>query len=254
MNDDHDPPGAAPSLRNLQILEVLASEARPMTPTEINGLLKLPKPTIHRLVANLEAQGYLSRHLDGRSYLPGPKLRRMMLGVMRAASHDLPRRAILTRLNAAVGETCNLAIPDGDAMVYVDRVETKWPLRIALQIGSRVPLHATAAGKVALAAMPEPLFERYLKAVTLAPHTDRTLTDPALVRLEIARVRAQDYGQDDGEFIDGMIALAVPVRPAGGQLAATVSFHAPRQRLSLARSLDHLPALRSAASELAEQC
>ncbi len=71
MQEYQDSSQAPPSLRNLQILEVLAREARPMTATEINASLGLPKPTIHRLVATLEQEGYLSRQLDGRSYLPG---------------------------------------------------------------------------------------------------------------------------------------------------------------------------------------
>jgi len=241
-----------PSLRYLLILEVLAAEARPMTPTEINALLKLPKPTIHRLVRNLEELGWLSRHLDGRSYLPGPRLRQMMQGLMRAASHAMPRREILLRLNALVGETCNLSIPDDGAMLYVDRVETQWPLRIALQVGSRVPLHATSAGKACLGSMAEPLFERYLRSASLKAYTGRTITDPAALREEVARIRAQGHAEDNQEFVDGMIALAVPVKDRQGHLAATVSFHAPMQRMSLEEGRKHLPDLRAAARELAE--
>lgn len=251
MTVDQEPAGPAPSLRNIQILEVLAAEARPMTPTEINATLKLPKPTIHRLVGNLEEQGYLSRHLDGRSYLPGPRLRQMMLGVMRATQHLLPRHEVLTRLNAQVGETCNLSIPDGDAVVYVDRVETQWPLRIALQVGSRVPLHATSAGKVCLAAMDEQVFEKYLRSMALKSYTPHTITSPDRLRAEIARVRALGYGQDHQEFVDGMIALAVPVRNESGHLVATLSFHAPIQRLTPQEGLKHLPILRGCAAELA---
>lgn len=250
MTADPETSNTAPSLRNLQILEVLASEARPMTPTEINASLGLPKPTIHRLIGNLEQLGYLTRHLDGRSYLPGPKVRQMMLGVMRAGHHNLPRREILSRLNERIGETCNLSIPDCDAMVYVDRVETHWPLRIALQIGSRVPLHATAAGKVYLGSMPEQTFERYLKGAKLKTYTSRTITDPAPLRDEITRVRSNGYAQDSEEFVNGMIAMAVPVAGGDGNFAATLSFHAPKQRLTLDAAMVHLPVLREAASEL----
>ncbi|WP_370576916.1 IclR family transcriptional regulator [Paracoccus sp. PAR01] len=250
MDQSPDSISSAPSLRNLQILQVIALEARPMTPTEINAVLGLPKPTIHRLVANLEQEGYLSRHLDGRSYLPGPKLREMMLGVMRAGHHHLPRREVLMRLNESVGETCNLSIPDGDAMIYVDRVETHWPLRIALKVGSRVPLHATSAGKAALAQMGAAEFERFLSKARLHAHTERTITDPAALRSEIAAIRTRGYSTDSEEFVPGMIAVAVPVLDRAGLFCATLSFHAPVQRLSLEDGLKHLPALRQAASEL----
>jgi len=252
MDQSPDQTNSPPSLRNLQILEVVASEARPLTATEINAVLGLPKPTIHRLVANLEEEGYLTRHIDGRGYLPGPKLREMMLGVMRAGHHQLPRREVLIRLNAAVGETCNLSIPDGDAMIYVDRVETHWPLRIALKVGSRVPLHATSAGKVALAHMSDPALSRFLSKARLVAHTERTITDPATLRAEIERIRAEGHSTDQQEFVTGMIAVAVPVLDAQGRLCATLSFHAPVQRLPLEEGLKHLPDLRRAAADLAE--
>ena len=135
-----------PSFRNLQILEVLASEGRPLTATEINASLNLPVPTIHRLVGNLEAEGFLSRHIDGRSYQPGPKLRQMMQGVIRFWHQDLPQRDVLIRLNQRLGETCNLSIPDGHSVVYIDRVEANWPLRVSLAAGSCIPLCARDIG------------------------------------------------------------------------------------------------------------
>lgn len=251
MNDRQEEAAVPPSLRNLQILEVLAQEARPMTPTEINAVLKLPKPTIHRLVGTLEQEGYLTRHIDGRSYLPGPKLRQMMLGVMRAGHHHVPRREILTRLHEAVGETCNLSIPDGDAMVYVDRVETHWPLRIALQIGSRVPLHATASGKTCLASWSDTAIGRFLGEARLRAHTAHTITDPDRLHDEIMKIRAQGYATDAEEFVPGMIALAVPVLDDRQRLTATLSFHAPIQRLSLKDGLAYLPTLQAAAKDLA---
>lgn len=250
MHQSRDPGNSAPSLRNLEILAAVAAEARPVTPTEINAALGLPKPTIHRLVTNLEQEGYLVRHVDGRSYLPGPKLREMMLGVMRAGRHYLPRREVLLRLHEEVGETCNLSILDGDAMIYIDRVETHWPLRIALNVGSRVPLHATSAGKTALSRMPEPEFEQFLSRARLTPYTDRTMTNPDQLRAEITRIRDRGYATDSEEFVAGMIAVAVPVLDMTGLFCGTLSFHAPSQRLPLDAGLDFLPALRRAASDL----
>lgn len=252
MTSIQDKSALPPSFRNLQILEVLASEGRPLTATEINASLNLPVPTIHRLVGNLEAEGFLSRDIDGRSYQPGPKLRQMMQGVIRFWHQNLPQRDVLIRLNQRLGETCNLSIPDGDAMLYIDRVETHWPLRIQLHIGSRVPLHATAAGKLALSQINDGKLERYLKRAELRAYTAQTLTDPDRLREELRQIRQQGYSTDTGEFVPGMIAMAVPVLDRSGQLIATVSFHAPVQRLTLDEGLKYLPDLRAAAEELAE--
>ncbi|WP_018000603.1 IclR family transcriptional regulator [Paracoccus sp. N5] len=251
MTSLQDKSALPPSFRNLQILEVLASEGRPLTATEINASLNLPVPTIHRLVGNLEAEGFLIRHIDGRSYQPGPKLRQMMQGVIRFWHQDLPQRDVLIRLNQRLGETCNLSIPDGDAMLYIDRVETHWPLRIQLHVGSRVPLHATAAGKLALSQINDGKLERYLKRTELYAYTAQTITDPDRLRDELRQIRQQGYSTDTGEFVPGMIAMAVPVLDRSGQLIATVSFHAPVQRLTLAEGLKYLPDLRAAAEELA---
>lgn len=240
------------SLRNLYVLEVLSRASRPLTATEINARLQLPVPTIHRLVGTLETEGFLTRDIDGRSYLPGPRLREMARGAMLGWYHQQPRHQILMRLNAAVGETCNLSIPDGDAMLYIDRVETQWPLRIQLQIGSRVPLHAAASGKLCLALLPEAARERLLKQTRLQAHTARTITDPDRLRDALAQIRAQGYATDAEELQDGMIAVAVPVRDSAGRLTATVSFHAPLQRMTLERGLTFLPDLQIAAAELAQ--
>lgn len=241
----------ATGLRNLLILEALAQQSRPITATDLNASLNLPKPTIHRLVATLEDEGFLIRHIDGRSYVPGPKLRQMMLGVMRAGQHSLPQREVLLRLNEQVKETCNLSIPDGDAMVYIDRVETQWPLRIQLQVGSRVPLHATSAGKICLANMDLDLIERFLNTARLQAFTPNTITDPVQLRDELARIRERQFATDEEEFVDGMIALAVPVKSVSDQIVATVSFHAPRQRMTLEEGLTHMDKLRCAADDLA---
>ncbi|WJS86529.1 IclR family transcriptional regulator [Paracoccus sp. TOH] len=252
MTSIQDKSSLPPSFRNLQILEVLASEGRPLTATEINASLNLPVPTIHRLVGNLEAEGFLTRDIDGRSYQPGPKLRQMMQGIVRFWHQNLPQRDVLIRLNQRLGETCNLSIPDGDAMLYIDRVETHWPLRIQLHVGSRVPLHATAAGKLCLSQINDGKLERYLKRAELRAYTAQTLTDPERLREALHQIREQGYSSDSEEFVPGMIALAVPVLDRSGQLVATVSFHAPVQRLTLAEGLKHLPDLRAAAEELTE--
>lgn len=252
MKDMHPSSGTSPSLRNLQILEVLARAARPLTATEINAELGLPKPTIHRLVANLEQEGYLSRQLDGRSFLPGHKLREMMLGVMHAAQFDLPRHDVLVRLYESVGETCSISIPEGDSLVYVDRVETPWPLRLVIALGTRVPLHATAAGKVCLAFMNPGSFEHYLRHARLRPHTERTFSSATALREEIRRIRKQGYATDEEEFIPGMVGASVPALDGRGRVLALLTFHAPIQRMSMQAVMSHLPALRRAAAELAE--
>ncbi|MEO1194031.1 MAG: IclR family transcriptional regulator [Pseudomonadota bacterium] len=245
-----EPRGIPTNLRLLFVLEELAKSGVPVTPTDVNQRLGLPKPTIHRLFATLEAEGFLQRELDGRSYSPGGRLRQLATHVLSSLQARTARLAIMSRLAETIGETCNLAIPDREAMTYLDRVETKWPLRIQLPVGSQVPLYCTASGKMYLSTLTRPHLERYLDRAALTARAPKTITDPAGLVEEIKTTARRGYAQDDEEFMEGMIAIAVPITDDLGRLFATLSFHAPIQRLSLEAGHAHIGTLRDAAQEL----
>ena len=238
------------NLRLPLVLEVVAQAGVPVTPTEVNARIGLPKPTIHRLFATLEAEGFLQRELDGRSYTAGRRLRKLSTNVLSSLRVRTARLAVLNALAEEIGETCNIAVPDREAMVYLDRVETKWPLRIQLPIGTQVPFYCTASGKMYLSTLNDAHLDRYLGAARLQPRTGATITDRTQLRDEIARTRERGYSQDAEEFMDGMIALAVPINDDQNRLLSTLSFHAPTQRLTLENAKEHLPRLRHAAAEL----
>jgi DNA-binding IclR family transcriptional regulator len=162
------------------------------------------------------------------------------------------RQTVLNALADDVGETCNIAMPDRHAMVYLDRVETKWPLRIQLPVGTQVPFHCTASGKMYLSSLKPRLFAKYLSVVKLDAHTTRTITDPDALRSEIEAIRARGYATDNEEFMEGMVAVAVPLLDAQRRLMSTLSVHAPMQRGDLEVLTAHLPRLQAAAAELAE--
>ena len=238
------------NLRLLLVLEEVAKAGVPVTPTDVNAGLELPKPTIHRLFATLEAEGFLQRDVDGRTYSPGPRLRTLAGGILSSLRIRTARQAILKALSREIGETCNIALPDRDAMIYLERVETEWPLRIQLPQGSRVPFHCTASGKMYLSSLAPNHLQRYLKAAELTEHTPNTFTEPGKLRDELAVIRQQDYALDREEFMDDMVALAVPILDPFGRLMATLSFHAPTQRFDVGRALGYLDALRASSQEL----
>lgn len=240
------------NLRLLLVIEEIARAGVPVTPTEVNAALGLPKPTIHRLFATLEEEGFLQRDMDGRTYSPGPRLRSMAGGILSSLRIRTARQAILQRLSREIGETCNIALPDRDAMTYLERVETQWPLRIQLPIGTRVPFYCTASGKMYLSTLTRSHLMRYLAATDLAARTPNTLTDPDALLAEIQQVREQGYSLDREEFMQDMIALAVPILDVNDRLMATLAFHAPTQRFSIEKALDYLDAIREAASDLSK--
>jgi len=240
------------NLRLLLLLEEVARVGVPVTPTAVNEVLGLPKPTIHRLFHRLEEEGVLQRDIDGRSYSSGHRLRQLSVHILSSTRLRTVRMAILKSLTVDIGETCNLATPDRDGMVYVDRVETQWPLRIQLPIGTTVPFHCTASGKMYLSSLPPRHLTAYLSNASLDAQTPDTLTDPDAIAREIEKVRQNDFSTDNGEFMAEMVAVAVPIRDDLGRLMSTLSVHAPTQRISLDELKGHLDRLRRAADDLSQ--
>lgn len=238
------------TLRLLTILEEIAKVGVPVTPTDMMTVIDLPKSTMHRLFATLEAEGFLIREIDGRSYTPGRRLRTLSINVLSSLRVRTARLAVLRALADDIGETCNIALPDRDAMIYLDRVETEWPLRIQLPIGTHVPFYCTASGKMYLSTLHEAHLDRYLGAAPLVPRTRKTIVDRATLRDEIEATRERGYAEDAEEFMDGMVAIAMPIFDDCGRLVSTVSFHAPTIRMTLARARSFIPRLRDAAHEL----
>jgi len=250
-SDKSDKSSAA--LRVLSILETVAKSSTPMTATEINLELKLPKPTIHRLCTMLENEGYLQPRLDGRGFLPGRRLSSMALGIFSNNDHwRTERHGILKRLSEEVGETCNISIPDGSQMVYFDRVETHWPLRIQLKKNDRVPIYCTASGKLFLNNLPSVKRSRLLAKIHLEQYTNNTLTDINKLKRELKRLAPQDIGIDNEEFMQGMVAVAVPLRSEDGAFYGALAMHAPSARMSLNDAIGHIPKLKVAAIDLVE--
>ncbi|MGI3212432.1 IclR family transcriptional regulator [Roseovarius tibetensis] len=240
------------TLRLLLVIEQIAKAGVPVTPTHVNAAMGLPKPTIHRLFNTLEEEGFLQHDMDGRTYSPGPRLRSMAGGILSSLRIRTARQAILRRLSREIGETCNIALPDRDAMTYLERVETEWPLRIQLPIGTRVPFYCTASGKMYLASLARNHLKQYLTATDLKRRTPNTITDRDALMREIETVGAQGYALDREEFMENMIALAVPVLDVNGRLMVTLSFHAPSQRFDVDKTLACLQPLRDAADDLSK--
>lgn len=251
MRGHHDKQGTIPTnLRLLNVLEQLALSGQAVTPTQVNQALDLPKPTIHRLFATLQSEGFIEKDMGNRGYCAGKRARDMATALLSPQPVRTARAAIMQRLAADLGETCNIAQPDGDAMIYLERVETKWPLRIQLSVGTRVPLYCTASGKMYLSTLRKKYLDRYLTATKLNARTPQTLTSVEDLTNAIDGIRKQGHARDDEEFMDGMIAISVPILDARGALASTLSFHAPTIRMSMDEALRRLPLLKAAASDL----
>ncbi len=234
----------------MRLLALLAHEGRALSLAELSVRLGLPKATAHRLCTQLLDTGFLARDVDERSFAVGPALRRLAFdtlnhGVVRGLRHE-----VLAALVTEVGETCNFTTLDGMQVLYIDRVEAQWPLRLTLDVGSHVPLHCTASGKLFLAHMDPAARDAALEHLPRAPMTRHTLTSVRALQAECSTILRQGYSRDREEFIAGLVAVAVPVRDDADRVRAAIAVHAPSARMSLADAESCLPALRRAAQKM----
>jgi DNA-binding IclR family transcriptional regulator len=238
------------SERALLLLETIAKSEEPPTLNELMAAIRLPKATTHRFVALLERLGFVQRASDGRRYEVGHRLLALSLEGMRRSFDLAPRRVILSALVKEIGETCNITMLDGERLVYLDRAESDWPLQFRLSVGSHVPLHCTASGKLFLSLGPTSLRKALFRTQPFQRYTARTLTTTEQLEAELTRIRQTGVGTDNEEFMEGMAATAVPVHDSRGRICATVAVHGPITRLPLSRALALVPALRKAAKSL----
>ncbi len=239
------------SIRAMTVLEAVARADRPLRATDIMDECQLPRATVHRICTLLCERGYLLQQPGSSGYIPGPKVIDFANLIQANQTQKAFRHAILETVAHKVGETCNIAIPDGTTMVYWDRVETKWPLRHQLLIGTQVPLHCTANGKLYLSALPSRQRKQLIEKIELTKLTNNTIVDPEKLETAVAKIAEAGVSTDNEEFIEGMIAVAVPIKDSVGRYVAGLAIHAPVVRLSLSDALRHVGTLRAAADELA---
>ena len=235
--------------RVLEIIEMLSKSERPMAPADIAHYLGIPKPSIHRLLQQLDADGFLQVDLRGL-WGPGPRLHGLAWAVLSNQRYKNERLAILRDLAGKVGETCGISIPQGLDMVYADRVQANWPLQIHLPEGSQVPIWCTASGKLYLASFPKPQRDRILGKLPLTRMTRNTLCELEVLKADLELTAERGMGVDNEEFIDGMVACSVPVVDSQGALLACLFVHAPQLRHSAEQLMAFKPLLEEAAADL----
>jgi IclR family transcriptional regulator, acetate operon repressor len=242
-------PGGVQSVeRVIDLLELLADAPGEVPLGRLAGASGLPPSTVHRLMTTLVGRGY-ARRLPSRAYVLGPRL--IHLGERSASTLGLLARPHLVRLVDEIGETANLALLDGDRVVYAAQVPSRHSMRMFTEVGRRVRLHCTGVGKVLLACRPADEARALLAGAGLPARTGRTITDVDVLMAQLPRIAAQGWAVDDGEQEAGVRCLAVPV-PAGA-VEAALSVSGPEGRLPLDALPRLVPVLRAAAAGLAAE-
>ena len=242
--------GDTPTMRLFALLEVIAAKDQRYALQDLVEATGLPKPTLHRMLQQLENAGLLQREGDSRLYGIGTRLRRLAENLLLNDSHHGARHTVLRQLVEEIGESCNLTALSGSEVVYLDRVETAAPLRFYLHPGSRVPVHCSASGKVFLAQMSPAQRRRLLANAKLEAYTPKTLTALDALEREVQRVRKEGYAFDAEEFLPGLLCIAVLVPNASGPSNLCIAVQAPVMRVDAEKAKKLLPALQRAALAL----
>ena len=226
------PQGAQAALRAIRLLKLFTSERPEMSLVEISRASGLNKTTTHRLLRALQSESLIDRNPATTAYSLGAGL--MALGVQALASSDLRRRVrpVLRLLARETGETATLEVPFEDSLLILDEVAGTHVVGSAGNIGTRWPIHATSTGKAWLA-FDESGQERLMDV--LKPLTGSTLTDLAMLQLQLVEIRRRGYAVTIDEVEDGFTAVATIIRGVLGDVQGALSVGGPTQRQNAAR-------------------
>jgi IclR family transcriptional regulator, acetate operon repressor len=231
--------------RAFDLLELLADAGGTLGLTELSTISRLPLPTIHRLMRTLVNRGY-ARQEPSRRYSLGSRLIR--LGDTSSRLLGAWLQPHLAELVALTNETANLAMLDGDEVVYIAQAPSRQQMRMFTEPGRRVRPHCTAVGKALLSQL-EPTQVRAILARSGMPaFTATTITDPDVLLAHLEIVRRQGYAVDDGEQEHGVRCFAVSVPDAPSRLAISAS--GPQPRMSDEAEARIVPALTRIAAEI----
>jgi IclR family pca regulon transcriptional regulator len=235
--------------RGLAVIRAFGPDRERLSLSEVARTTGLTRAAARRFLLTLVKLGYVRS--DGREFSLRPRV--LELGYAYLSGLAMPEIAAphLEELVARLRESSSISVLDGHYIVYVARVPTKRIMTVAISVGTRFPAHATSMGRVLLAGMAEPDFERYLAEADFEAFTGRTVTDPAELRRIVRKVAEQGYAIVDQELEEGLRAIAAPIRGPNGDVTAAINVSAHASRISEAAMLsDLLPALLATAAAI----
>ncbi|MDQ4128666.1 MAG: IclR family transcriptional regulator [Actinomycetota bacterium] len=235
--------------RALDILEFLSRSEDELGVSEIGEATGLAAGTVHRLLGTLADRGYVHKNTSTRRYGLGLKSLTMAITTReRLAPLALP---FLEELMQVSNESANLAILEGNTMMYIEQVSPpSRMLRSFTEPGNRVPLHSSGTGKVLLAYQPPRLIDFIVGRAGLTRQTAATITDPGQLRSELRNIRREGYAVDHEEQEEGVRCLAAPVFGPDGDIFASISLSGPASRLTRRRIEGLVPDLKRIAADL----
>ncbi len=215
----------------LDVLEQFNVNADEIGVTELSKRLKLHKNNVFRLLATLQARGYIEQNKLTENYRLGLKCLQLGQTFSRQTGLLLQSRAILDDLVKATKESAFVAIRKGTRIVPLDFVEPQRPVRVVSFLGTALPAHCTASGKIYLVFESEEGLSQQLPE-HLERFTDKTIVDRKALQEQLREVGTSGYALEQGEFTEDISSVAVPIRDYTRILVGTLALAAPSHRLT----------------------
>jgi DNA-binding IclR family transcriptional regulator len=211
----------APTVKKaFQILDLIAASDHGLKISDLSKTLNISKSTVHGITMALEEIGAVQRDVPTKRYTPGLTLFELGRAAYARIDLKLLARPLMEDLMLKTRESVFLGVKNGDHVTIVDIVESMQDLKITSPIGTTIPLMAGAIGKVFLSSMTDEQALAYMCSKELACYTENTITDQERFVQEIRSVRNTGYAFDNEEYIQGVRAVASPIRSNGHLTAA----------------------------------
>lgn len=205
--------------------------------SEVAASLHIPKSSAHELLSTMADMGLLRRTATGR-YRLGWKILGLSHVLVSSTELLAEARPVMDELVRRYGENVHLAVLDRDLVTYVEKVQGTRAIQIAVTwVGSRLPAHCSAVGKVLLAGRQWSEAEKILERQGMKPLTPHTLRTPARLRAELQEVAAAGYAYDFEEAVLDLCCVAAPIYDYTQQVVAAMSLSVPAYRFHRSRDL-----------------
>ncbi len=222
--------GAASFAKNMMVLQAVAEATGPVSISDLAADVSMPRPTVYRLVAALEAEGLIEQTRTN-SWQLGPRL--LSLASRAWQNNDIRTTAypFLTQLRDQIGETVHLAIPSGLEMTYIEKVESQESVRMTSTIGARAPFHSTSVGKAFLLALNE--FERtkIMSEINYTSITKHSITTQNELEKQLHEFKKCGYTMEQEENELSVVCYGSAILNANHEPVAAISVSIPLFRL-----------------------
>ena len=201
----------------------------PIGVTEVADRVDLPKSTAARMLASLAREGAVEQLPGETRYRLGPRIASLATGLTGPRDLVSTARPQLVELSEEIGEVAGLAVPDGNLIHYIDQVDSDNPVGVRDWTGARLALHGVSSGLAVLALRPPAEIDAYL-AGPLERFTERTMTDPTVLRERLRRIQLDGYAWTTGEYTEDISSVAAAIADASGEVVAAIHVHGPSYR------------------------